>query len=287
MTDERDAAAGSSVFSDLDRPPLDVDRLRRTLRVGAPAAWWRALDVVEATASTNADLGAAARAGAEEATVLVAEHQTAGRGRLGRAWQAPPRSALTLSVLVRPGPALAPNRWPWLPLLAGTAVAEAVRRGAGVDGWLKWPNDVVVDDRKLAGLLVERVDTPAGAAAVVGIGLNVSLRANELSVPTATSLSLEGGVPADRQALLPVLLRAFESLYRAWMATGGDPAELYPAYLRRCCTPGRRVTVALPDGSTVEGTAETIDPDGRLVVGTPGGRRALGAGDVVHVRPQV
>lgn len=274
-------------WTDLERPPLDPPALRRSLRVGEPGSWWRALDVVETTDSTNADLAEAARAGAGEATVRVAEHQAAGRGRLGRTWTAPPRSALTLSVLVRPGPAVAPSRWPWLPLLAGVAVAEAVRRGTGVDAWLKWPNDVVVEDRKLAGVLVERVDTDTGPAAVVGVGLNVSTRRDELPVPTATALVLAAGHRVDRQSVLPVLLRTFEALYRAWTAVAGDPADLHPAYLRRCATPGREVAVALPDGSTVEGTAETVDGNGRLVVGTTDGRRTLGAGDVVHVRPRV
>jgi BirA family biotin operon repressor/biotin-[acetyl-CoA-carboxylase] ligase len=273
-------------FTDLERPPLDEPALRRSLRAGRPGSWWARADVVAGSGSTNADLATAARAGAAAAAVLVAEHQTAGRGRMGRSWRAPPRSSLTMSVLVRPDVGAA--RWPWLPLLAGTAVGEAVERATGVEARLKWPNDVVVADRKLAGVLVERVDTATGPAAVVGIGLNVSLRRNELPVPTATSVLLERGGTVDRQSLLLVVLRSIEALYLAWSATGGDPeAGLHASYVRRCTTLGRPVRVDLPDGSAVTGTAESIDGSGRLVVTTGAGRRTLGAGDVVHARPVV
>ena len=186
------SADPSSAFSDLERPPLDARALRRALQVGQPGSWWRDLTVVGSTGSTNADLAAAARTGEAGqpggAAVLVAEHQLTGRGRLNRSWQAPFRSALTVSVLVHPQAPMA--RWPWLPLLSGVAVAEAVRRAAGVDATLKWPNDVLVEDRKLAGVLVERVETPVGPAAVLGIGLNVSATRAELPVVAATSLAL-------------------------------------------------------------------------------------------------
>ena len=183
---------------------------------------------------------------------------------------------------------MAAARWTWLPLLAGTAVAEAVERTTGLEARLKWPNDVVVGDSKLAGVLLERVESPAGPAAVVGVGLNVSLRADELPVPTATSLVLALGAPVDRQPLLLALLRTLQALYVAWTETGGDPAAgLQASYVRRCATIGRQVRVDLSDGSAVTGTAESVDASGRLVVAAATGRRALGAGDVVHVRPVV
>ena len=273
-------------YGDLERPPLDAAALRRSLRTGQPGSWWAAADVVATSGSTNADLVAAARSGTAPVAVLVAEHQTAGRGRLGRSWQAPARSSLTLSVLVRPD--LPARRWTWLPLLAGVAVAEAVERTTGVEARLKWPNDVVVADRKLAGVLLERVETPAGPAAVVGVGLNVSLRPDELPVPTATSLLLEGATTVDRQPLLLAVLRTFEALCVAWSETGGDPAAgLQASYVRRCVTLGRPVRVDLPDGTTVTGDADSVDGSGRLVVATPAGRHTLSAGDVVHVRPVV
>ena len=119
--------------------------------------------------------------------MVVAEHQTAGRGRLDRSWETPPRAALTFSVLLRPS--VGPEQWPWLPLLTGYAVGTALR-DAGFDAGVKWPNDVLIGDLKVAGILVERVDTPTGPAAVLGVGLNVSTTAEELPVPTATSLAL-------------------------------------------------------------------------------------------------
>lgn len=245
------------------------------------------------TASTNADVVAAARAGAAAGLVRVAEHQHGGRGRLGRSWQAPPRSGLTLSVLVRPD--VSAEHWPWLPLLTGVAVAEACRRTAEVDAVLKWPNDVLVDGRKLAGVLAERVETPSGPAAVLGVGLNVSLRESELPIPAATSLALAGARTLDRAVLLRSVLRTLAALLEAWQEARGEPAlgrsGLHASYTSRCSTLGRLVRVDLPDGSTVHGRATEVDDGGRLVVETalrdrPGAaphRLALSAGDVVHV----
>jgi len=265
---------------------LDAAVLRRALKAGEPGSWWQQVTVIESTDSTNADLAAAARsgtaaapAGAAAASVLVAEHQRAGRGRLGRGWQAPARSALTLSVLVHPRMPAA--HWPWLPLLTGVAVAEAVRRTAAVDATLKWPNDVLVGDRKLAGILLERVQTPTGPAAVLGIGLNVSARRSELPVPAATSLALAGAATTDRHTILVSLLRTIQALWSAWEE---DPGGLHASYLRRCSTIGQQVRVELPDGSAVTGLAETVDADGRLVVAGASGRHVLAVGDVVHVR---
>ena len=275
--------SGSGQWSDLDRPPLDEARLRSLLRVGESNSWWRELRVVETTASTNKDLVAAATEGAPEASVLVAEHQRAGRGRLGRGWDAPARSALTLSLLVRPDVPAA--RWPWLPLLAGVVTAETVRSTTDLDATLKWPNDVLVGERKLAGVLVERVDTPAGLAAVLGIGVNVTNTRAELPVPTATSLALERARSTDRHVLLLELLRTLEAIYQEWVRDNGDPAAgLHASYVRRCSTLGQEVRVELPDGAELTGRAESVDGTGRLVVATSTGRQPLGAGEVVHVR---
>lgn len=235
--------------------------------------------------STNAELAARARAGAEAGLVLVADHQTAGRGRLDRTWVTPPGAALTFSVLLAPD-RVPVARWPWLPLLVGIAVAEGVRRVAEVDCSLKWPNDVLVDERKLAGILVERVERASGAVAVVGVGLNVSQAADELPVETATSLALEGAATTDRTVVLREVLRSLEALFVQWQADLGDPRRgLVDSYVRRCGTLGREVRVDLPAGEQVVGTATGIDTEGRLEVRTPEGRRILGAGDVVHVRP--
>ena len=269
-------------WSSLERPPLDERALRRALRAGEPGSWWRTVRVVGSIGSTNASLADAARAGAAEAALLVAEHQHAGRGRMGRSWQAPARSALTFSVLVRPQVPVAD--WPWLPLLTGVAVAEAIRRGAGVQAMVKWPNDVLVEDRKLAGVLLERVETPIGPAAVLGIGLNVSAQREELPVPSATSLALEDATTLDRPSLLLPVLRTLQPLYQEWVRPGRSSGGLREAYLARCSTLDRPVRVELPNGSTLTGLAETVDAAGRLVVATGTGRRTVAAGDVVHVR---
>jgi len=190
-------------------------------------------------------------------------------------------------MLVRPD-TVPVARWPWLPLITGIAAYEALRDVAGVDAELKWPNDVLVDDRKLAGILLERVESPTGPAAVVGIGLNVSLTDDEVPTAAATSLAIAGATTTDRSVIVRALMRTFEPLYRAWAAAEGDPAEgMQASYVRRCSTIGRTVAVHLPDGSTLEGAAEAVDSEGRLVVADAGGvRHTLRVGDVVHVRPQ-
>ncbi|MDP9824222.1 biotin--[acetyl-CoA-carboxylase] ligase [Nocardioides massiliensis] len=277
-------------FDDLDRPPLDRDALHEALTRGA--SLWRRVDLHEAAGSTNALAAAAARDGEAEGLVVVADHQTAGRGRLDRVWTTPPGTALTFSVLLTPAPVPA-ERWPWLPLLTGVAVAEGVRRATGVAAGVKWPNDVLVDDRKVAGILVERVEGAHGPAAVVGVGLNVGMRAGELPAATATSLALEVGageaVP-DRTVVLREVLRTFEALYLEWRGEAGDPARgLHASYLRRCVSVDREVTVELPDGTAFAGTVTSVDASGALVVsgtddaGTPV-RRTFHAGDVVHAR---
>lgn len=268
------------MFSDLERPGLDGRFLTgRLVRAGA---LWTAVEVVAETASTNADVAARARGGAAEGLVLVAEHQTAGRGRMGRSWEAPPRSALLFSVLLRPA-TIDPARWPWLGLLAPLAVADAVR-SVEVEASVKWPNDVLVEDRKLAGILLERIDTPDGPAAVVGIGLNVSLRKEERPHEAATSLALEQASTTDRVTVLARVLRGFETRYRAWLESEGDPGAVLAAYKEVSATLGQQVRAELPGGTTLTGTATGIDADGRLVIDSEKGRTALAAGDVVHLR---
>ena len=262
------------VWGNLDRPPLRADSLVRGLvRAGST---WTDVRVVEETGSTNADLAAAARAGEPEGVVLVAESQVAGRGRLGREWVAPPRSGLTFSVLLRPSFPRA--RWGWLPLLAGLAVATAVRRVVELDATVKWPNDVLVGDRKLAGVLSEAVD----GAVVVGIGINVSLRADELPVPTATSLAIEADEVVDRDPVLRAVLRSLATSYAELAGADGDAeaSGLRPAYLAASSTVGRDVRLELPDGSAVTGLADDVDADGGLVVDG----RPYRAGDVLHTR---
>ena len=249
------------------------------MRFRPPAGWdaggvdWDVRLVAE-TKSTNADLAAAARDGAPEGTVIVAEHQTAGRGRLDRTWEAPRGSGLVMSALMRP-PELDPARWPWIPLMTGLAVASAVR-DLGLAPSVKWPNDVEIGGRKLAGILVERVETAHGPAAVIGIGLNIAMTVDQLPVPTATSLHLEGA-EATRDDVLGGVLTGLSVHYELLTS---DAAALRDAYVSACGTVGRNVTVNLPDGSTLTGPATDVDEHGRLVVDG----RPITAGDVVHVR---
>jgi BirA family biotin operon repressor/biotin-[acetyl-CoA-carboxylase] ligase len=282
----------SSRWSDLDRPPLNSTALRRAVVV--PDGLWTSLDVVEATGSTNTDLAGRAAAGAAEGAVLVAEEQTAGRGRLERQWTAPARSGLFFSVLLRPGDAaggrgpVPVHRWGWLPLLAGVAAATALSRAAGVDTALKWPNDLLVtvdgEERKAGGILAER---SGDTAVVIGLGINVTLKAAELPVPTATSLALAGASGTDRDPLLRAVLRSLADWYGAWRAADGDPASsrLQQTYAAGCATLGRQVRAELPGGAELAGTAVAVDDDGRLVIAGPDGERPVGAGDVVHLRP--
>ena len=292
-------------WSDLERPPLNATALRRALVRPAGAGLWRELQVVAETGSTNTDLAERVRAGdahtAPEGVVLVAEQQTAGRGRLDRDWVAPARSGLFFSVLLRPGAAGVPReRWGWLPLLAGVATATALARTAGVDTALKWPNDLLVtvdgEERKLGGILGEQVaperaggvPEDAEGAVVLGVGLNVSLRAEELPVPTAGSLKLAGAPNTDRDPLLRAVLRSLADWYVRWRDAGGDPAahRLQEAYTAGCATLGRSVRVLLPGGREETGRAVAIDAHGRLVLSTADGRRLpVSAGDVVHLRP--
>lgn len=270
------------MWNDLGRPPLRQEALRRALV--APNGDYAALDVVAETGSTNADLTAAAKRAAPDRSVLVAEHQNAGRGRGTREWLAPPMAGLSLSVLLRPDgvPSL---RWGWLPLLAGLAVADAVRATAEVDTVLKWPNDVLIGGRKCAGILAEVAES---GALVVGIGLNVTQRADELPPEAdATSLAVEAATCTDRDPLLRAVLRELARLDRHWREHHGDPeaSGLRAAYLERCATIGQRVRVQLPADAVLTGDAVDIDAHGRLTVRDDDGRdHHVAAGDVVHVR---
>ena len=266
---------------------MDVQQLRAE----ALGRLWSALDVVESTGSTNADLlaRAAADPAAPEGQVLVAEEQTAGRGRLGRTWTSVPGESLTFSVLLRPA-AVPGARRGWLPLLAGVAVASAVRSvtGGAVHAVLKWPNDVLVGDRKLAGILAEQ--SPDGAAVVIGIGVNVATAADALPVSPAglpaTSLLAEGASVA-REALLLAILGKISDWYVAFRSDpDAERTGLLDAYRPLSATLGRTVRVELPVGRSVTGVATDIDPDGRLLVADDAGSRplAISAGDVVHIR---
>jgi BirA family biotin operon repressor/biotin-[acetyl-CoA-carboxylase] ligase len=253
-----------------------------SLQAACVGGLWARVEVVERTGSTNADLLAR---GGPEGQVLVAEEQTAGRGRMGRSWMSQPGTALTFSVLLRPT-AIPRGRVGWLPLLTGVAVATAVREAAGLAATLKWPNDVLIGDRKLAGILAEQ----SGDAIVIGVGLNVSTPGDALPLAPgglrATSLLAEGANVA-RDGLLIEALRQLERCYLAFRADP-DPARagIGASYRALCTTLGRDVRVELPGSRLVEGVAEDVDAQGRLLVAERGGGAPapVSAGDVIHVR---
>jgi BirA family biotin operon repressor/biotin-[acetyl-CoA-carboxylase] ligase len=261
--------------------------------VGPPTGPWASLDVVARTGSTNADLLARTSGpdAAPDRTVLVAEHQDAGRGRRDRVWEDRAGEGLTFSVLLRPRE-VAVERWGWAPLLAGLALVEAIDQvtGGEVPAALKWPNDLLLgaDPAKGAGILAEvgggRDDD---RTLVVGIGLNVGTAVADLPAG-ATSLAAEGFGHLDREAVLVAVLRALADLDARWRGAHGDvvAAGILEDYRARCATLGREVTVALPGGRVLEGRAVDVDRDGRLAVREPGGdTTVVSAGDVVHVRP--
>jgi BirA family biotin operon repressor/biotin-[acetyl-CoA-carboxylase] ligase len=236
---------------------------------------------VAVTGSTNSDLLDLASRGAPAWSVLVAGHQEGGRGRLGRMWVSKPGQSLLVSVVVRPE--LPPAEAPVLSLAAAVAAAEACRTAAGVPVRCTWPNDVVVGDRKLGGILPEAA--VAGGRlehVVIGIGINVTQGESDFPPDLegrATSLSMEGG-SADPAALLRELLAALraELAPTEWLAQ-----RVLPRYRDVCDSLGRRVRAALSDGRTVEGRATGIGPAGELLVDTVEGSERIGFGEIEHL----
>lgn len=290
----------------VERAAIDVEKVAEG--VVAPAGPWAGVEVVAECASTQTELVCRAESAAAAGTpldtpqALVTEHQTAGLGRAGRTWTTPPRAALTVSALLAP-PVPAAARG-WLPLLGGLAVVR-VLRAAGVPAWLKWPNDVLLPAeeeieglcawRKVAGVLAQVLPEIDGGV-VLGVGLNVTQTADELPVPTATSLALAGAPDAtlDRTALLTALLTELAAVVARWadddgdahaLGAGGVPS-LADEYAAVSATLGTQVRVELAGGAgIVEGTAAHLTVDGALVVARQDGSpRTVAAGDVHHLR---
>jgi BirA family transcriptional regulator, biotin operon repressor / biotin---[acetyl-CoA-carboxylase] ligase len=244
---------------------------------------------VESTGSTNADLLAAAAEGAPDGTVLVAEHQTAGRGRLNRSWEAPPGSSLLCSVLVRP--VLPVGQLPLVALAAAVAAADACEAVAGVAARVKWPNDLVVDvagvgERKVAGVLSESsLRGDQAAALVVGMGLNVNWPAElpEELAGIATALNHHAGRELDREELLVAYLRGFDQLVAGLDRDEGRNAMLH-RYRQLSATLGRMVRVELASGA-LSGFAAEVSAEGHLMVEVGSEVVEISVGDVVHLRP--
>ena len=232
--------------------------------------------------STNAYLHRQARLGAPEGTVAVAEHQSAGRGRLERRWEAPPGASLLASVLFRPEFDRAELHL--CTAAMALAAAEACRRVAGVGPVLKWPNDVLVGEAKLAGVLAEAdFDRGAGGAVVVVVGIGLNIEWPGPAGVGGTCLRQLAAAPVDRPALLGALLDAL-SARRALLDSAAGRREVAAELRSRCATLGKRVRVELA-AEAVVGVATEIDDAGHLVVWTSAGLRTVSAGDVVHLRP--
>lgn len=305
-----DHAGSSEPESGNNRPPLRIQEL--TAEDFLSAAGIPRIDVVAQTGSTNADLLRNLRlepAQWPDLAVLTTEHQTAGRGRLERQWEAPPRSSLAVSIVLRPvtarGLPVPTRSYAWLSLLAALALRESLLQVEGIPAELKWPNDVLVRGKKISGILAQLTTMADGAApaVVLGTGINVSLEASELPVATATSVVVERGathapsagamITPDRTKLLKSFLTNFSSLYRAFCNADGDPSvsllgggSLHHRAEAVMVTLGREIRVQLPGGTDLIGRAEHLDADGSLmVVSADGDTHTVTAGDVIHVRP--
>lgn len=243
------------------------------------------VQVVETTDSTNADVVAAVvadPAGWPHLALLVTDDQRAGRGRLDRTWTAPAGTALAVSVVVD-ATMIPPALRGWIPLAAGAAMTRAVRHqltGHGATAELKWPNDVLVDGGKICGILAEVVPGDADTV-VVGAGVNTRMSRADLPVATATSFAAIGAECDDDRLLADYVDDLGKTLARL---AHDDGERVHREIEKLCATVGREVSVSLPDGSTVQGTAVRLDADGRLVVEVGTIETVVSAGDVVHVR---
>lgn len=239
--------------------------------------------VVDAIASTNSALFEAARAGEPEGLILLAEEQSAGRGRLGRSWVSPRGKSVLMSVLVRAS--IESGKAGLLNAAAGLAAIDAVRAEIGLSPDLKWPNDIVWEGRKLGGILAEAgTDREGGRFWVVGIGVNINWSPEDFPpdiADLATSLQIAKGNPVDRNSFVVHLVRSLGSVVEELES---DSAALLVRYRRALDTLGRRVRAKLP-AEEVEGLAEDVDGAGDLIVLTDSGERhRVTAGDVTEVR---
>jgi len=266
--------------------PLNAQAIQRAL---STRTLGRTLHVLDEVPSTNTAAAELARENAPHGTVVVAGCQTAGRGRLGRHWHSPSGKNLYCSVLLRALPAGEQQaHWlSWIPLLAALAVCRAVQVVTSLKPSVKWPNDILAGDRKLGGVLCESSGVgTTHAAVIVGIGVNVNIREDEFPDelrPIATSLLIEARQPWDRAALLAALLLELETRYESLQA--GRHGDIRQEYMLRCATIGRRVRIELAHGESMDGTAESIQPDGSLrVVRDDGTLADVRTGDVIHLR---
>lgn len=237
---------------------LDQTSINEALKGG----YW-SVHAVEKIDSTQSTLKSSSP---KHGDVIVADYQSAGRGRLNRSFEAQPRTALLFSAYIEPRRHR--DEWGFIPLLVGLSVAEVL----GIDFYTKWPNDILSDLGKVGGVLCE----VHGDGIVIGIGLNVSMTEEELPVPTASSILLTVGSAPDRNALLPAILKEIAFNLAEW-ETGED---LTDDYLDSSATMGKRVSVQLPDGQTLEGIAAGISNNGELLLDSG---NVISVGDIIHL----
>lgn len=221
-----------------------------------------------------------------EGFCVVAREQTRGRGRQGRAWVSPMDAGLYFSIVLRPD-RLSPNAWPLLTLMTALAVRDALREACGIEADIKWPNDIMVNERKLCGILAETVETETGRAVIVGIGINLDDRAFPPALQ-ATAISVKSlmAEPPDIERLLQALVRAIGRRYETLLATGGAE-EIVRAWSRNSSyAEGRRVRVQT-EAETIEGRTRGLEADGALRVETDRGEiRIVRAGDCEGLRAE-
>ncbi len=237
----------------------------------------------ESLPSTNTEIARLAAQGAEEGLAVVADEQTAGRGRLQRAWSSPKGAGLYFSILFRP--ALAIERWPLITFVAALATGDALREAARVETDIKWPNDLLASERKICGILAEGIETRARRAVVVAIGINLTNEAfpSEL-VSVATSVAHETGVTAERETILNALLRALVRWYSLLHEPDGAEKIVATWASRSSYAAGKLVQVTNGD-EVLQGVTRGVENDGALRVETAQGMQLIRAGDVTSVRP--
>ena len=233
------------------------------------------------TGSTNKDLLARAE-GLPEFFVLATDFQTAGKGRMERSWEASPGSSVMASILLRPQFTQSSGIG-WLSLLTALAITRAIS-DLGLAPKIKWPNDVLIAEKKVSGILAEAAINLSSV--VIGFGININQSRQELPVDTATSLSLENVGAVDRDQLLAAVIENIKQLYLELSDAGGDATAsgLRKAILEMSATVGSEVSVEFPDGNKAFGLASDIDETGRLVVVTQNETLSVSSGDVLHLR---